>query len=130
MTSVGVLQIAIFFGADPGVREAVGSVYGAGVRRPAYLHASGSAMAGSAHLQDDRHSEEVEQRWTHYTASLLSFSIFGFLLTYLLQRAQGFLPFNPAAFRREPMFRPTWRSIPRPASSPIPTGRRTPANRH
>ena len=42
----------------------------------------------------------MEQRWTHYTASLLSFSIFGFLLTYLLQRAQGFLPFNPAALRR------------------------------
>ena len=42
--------------------------------------------------------EDVEQRWTHYTASLLSFSIFGFLLTYLLQRAQGFLPFNPQDF--------------------------------
>jgi K+-transporting ATPase ATPase A chain len=42
--------------------------------------------------------EEVEQRWTHYTASLLSFSLFGFLLTYLLQRAQGILPFNPQHF--------------------------------
>src|SRR5713101_3665648 len=43
-------------------------------------------------------SEEVEQRWTQYTASLLSFSIFGFLLVYFLQRAQGFLPFNPQHF--------------------------------
>ena len=42
--------------------------------------------------------EDVEQRWTHYTASLLSFSLFGFLITYLLQRAQGFLPFNPQGF--------------------------------
>src|SRR5712691_7871682 len=42
--------------------------------------------------------EDVEQRWTQYTASLLSFSIFGFLLTYVLQRAQGFLPFNPQHF--------------------------------
>src|SRR5438552_2835162 len=42
--------------------------------------------------------EDVEQRWTHYTAALLSFSIFGFLLTYLLQRAQGLLPFNPQHF--------------------------------
>src|SRR5258706_4323164 len=42
--------------------------------------------------------EEVEQRWTQYTAALLSFSVFGFLLTYLLQRAQGFLPFNPQHF--------------------------------
>src|SRR5216684_5887681 len=43
-------------------------------------------------------SEEVEQRWTQYTASVLSFSIFGFLLVYFLQRAQGFLPFNPQHF--------------------------------
>jgi K+-transporting ATPase ATPase A chain len=42
--------------------------------------------------------EDVEQRWTHYTASLISFSIFGFLLTYLLQRAQALLPFNPQHF--------------------------------
>src|SRR5215813_12046798 len=42
--------------------------------------------------------EDVEQRWTHYTASLLSFSVFGFLLTYLLQRAQGLLPLNPQHF--------------------------------
>ncbi len=42
--------------------------------------------------------EEVEQRWTQYTAALLSFSIFGFLLVYLMQRAQGFLPFNPQGF--------------------------------
>jgi K+-transporting ATPase ATPase A chain len=42
--------------------------------------------------------EDVEQHWTHYTASLLSFSIFGFLITYLLQRAQSLLPFNPQHF--------------------------------
>ena len=44
--------------------------------------------------------EEVEQRWTQYTAALLSFSIFGFLLVYLMQRAQGYLPFNPQHFAR------------------------------
>ncbi len=42
--------------------------------------------------------EDVEQRWTHYTASLLSFSIFGFAIVYVLQRLQGFLPFNPQHF--------------------------------
>jgi K+-transporting ATPase ATPase A chain len=42
--------------------------------------------------------EDVEQRWTQYTAALLSFTIFGFLLTYLLQRAQAYLPFNPQNF--------------------------------
>ncbi len=39
--------------------------------------------------------EDVEQRWTQYAASVISFSIFGFLLVYLLQRAQAFLPLNP-----------------------------------
>jgi K+-transporting ATPase ATPase A chain len=42
--------------------------------------------------------EDAEQRWTHYTAALLSFSIFGFLLTYFIQRAQAYLPFNPQNF--------------------------------
>ncbi len=42
--------------------------------------------------------EDVEQRWTTYTASLLSFSLFGFLLLYLMQRVQGFLPLNPQHF--------------------------------
>jgi len=42
--------------------------------------------------------EDVEQRWTQYTASLLSFSIFGFIVVYLMQRAQGWLPFNPQKF--------------------------------
>src|SRR5579872_2446103 len=42
--------------------------------------------------------EDVEQRWTQYTGALLSFSIFGFLLAYLLQRAQAYLPFNPQNF--------------------------------
>jgi potassium-transporting ATPase potassium-binding subunit len=41
---------------------------------------------------------DVEQRWTQYTASLLSFSIFGFALVYLIERLQGFLPFNPQHF--------------------------------
>src|SRR3982751_2348807 len=43
-------------------------------------------------------SEGAEQRWTQYTASLLSFTIFGFLIVYLLQRAQAYLPFNPQNF--------------------------------
>jgi K+-transporting ATPase ATPase A chain len=42
--------------------------------------------------------EDTEQRWTQYTASLLTFSIFSFLFVYLLQRLQGMLPFNPQGF--------------------------------
>src|SRR5215472_16828987 len=42
--------------------------------------------------------EDVEQRWTQYTASLLSFSVFGFLITYVMQRVQHLFPFNPQGF--------------------------------
>ncbi len=41
--------------------------------------------------------EEGEQRWTEYAASLLAFSLVGFLFLYALQRLQGFLPLNPQA---------------------------------
>ena len=42
--------------------------------------------------------EDVEQRWTQYAAALLSFSVFGFFLAYVLQRAQAYLPLNPQNF--------------------------------
>ena len=43
-------------------------------------------------------SADREQRWTAYAASLLAFSLMSGLLLYLLQRAQGLLPFNPRHF--------------------------------
>jgi K+-transporting ATPase ATPase A chain len=42
--------------------------------------------------------QHVQQRWTQYTASLLAFSAACFLITYVLQRIQGFLPLNPQGF--------------------------------
>jgi potassium-transporting ATPase potassium-binding subunit len=42
--------------------------------------------------------EGQEQRWTGYAGSLLMFSLMSLLLTYLIQRIQGFLPFNPQGF--------------------------------
>jgi K+-transporting ATPase ATPase A chain len=42
--------------------------------------------------------EAGEQHWTHYAGSLLAFSLVGILLTYLIQRIQGILPFNPQGF--------------------------------
>ena len=43
-------------------------------------------------------NETVEQRWTQYAGSLLAFSIFSFLILYVLQRLQGVLPLNPMGF--------------------------------
>jgi K+-transporting ATPase ATPase A chain len=42
--------------------------------------------------------EDAEQRWTQYAASMLAFSIAGFVLAYAIQRLQGFLPLNPQRF--------------------------------
>jgi potassium-transporting ATPase potassium-binding subunit len=39
----------------------------------------------------------VEQHWTTYGIAMLTFSLFGFLALYALQRLQGVLPFNPQA---------------------------------
>jgi K+-transporting ATPase ATPase A chain len=37
-----------------------------------------------------------EMRWTHYAAATLIFNLVGLLAVYLIQRAQGVLPLNPA----------------------------------
>ena len=42
--------------------------------------------------------EDAEQRWTQYAGGLLSFSVFAFLFVFVIQRLQGFLPFNPQGF--------------------------------
>src|SRR5690349_6425409 len=98
MTSVGVLQIAIFFVLILVCAKPLGAFMAKvfeGQRtfmHPVlrWLEVLTYKVAGIR--------EDVEQRWTLYTASLLSFSIFGFLLTYLIQRGQALLPFNPQHF--------------------------------
>ena len=37
-------------------------------------------------------------RWTEYAISMLLFSVVSMILLYLIQRLQGFLPFNPQKF--------------------------------
>ena len=41
---------------------------------------------------------EDEMDWKVYAISLLVFSLVSFIVVYLLQRIQGFLPFNPQKF--------------------------------
>jgi len=42
--------------------------------------------------------EDHEMRWTEYAISMLLFSLVSMILLYLIQRLQGFLPFNPQKF--------------------------------
>src|ERR1700704_3973188 len=42
--------------------------------------------------------ETHDMRWTEYAVSMLLFSVVSMLVLYLIQRVQGFLPFNPQKF--------------------------------
>jgi potassium-transporting ATPase potassium-binding subunit len=95
MTSIGVLQILLFFGLIVACAKPLGA-YMARVfeGRRTFLHPLLRWLEVLTYRVAGVR-EDAEQRWTQYTASLLSFSIIGFVLVYLLQRLQGFLPFNP-----------------------------------
>src|SRR6266498_4616249 len=98
MTAAGVLQIALFFALILLCTKPLGAFMARVVEgQRTFLHPVLRWLEVLTYKASGIR-EDVEQRWTQYTASLLSFSIFGFLLTYLLQRAQGFLPFNPQHF--------------------------------
>jgi K+-transporting ATPase ATPase A chain len=98
MTTNGILQIAVFFGLILVCTKPLGA-YMANVfeGRRTFMHPVLRWLETLTYrIAGVR--EDVEQRWTLYTASILSFSIFGFLLVYVLQRAQAYLPFNPQNF--------------------------------
>ena len=98
MTSIGILQIALFFGIVLICTKPLGA-YMARVfeGQRTFLHPVLRWLEVLTYRAAGIR-EEVEQRWMQYTASLLSFSIFGFLLAYVLQRTQAYLPFNPQNF--------------------------------
>ncbi len=103
MTTAGVAQIAIFFGLVLAFTKPLGA-YMAAVfdGRRTFMHPVLGWLEKLTYKVSGVR-EDVEQRWTQYTASLLSFSIFGFLVFYLLERAQGWLPFNPQHFNGSAM---------------------------
>src|SRR5665213_297017 len=98
MTSIGVLQIAIFLGLILACAKPLGG-YMARVfeGQRTFMHPVLRWLEVLTYKAAGV-KEGVEQRWTHYAASLLSFSIFAFLFTFGLQRLQGILPFNPQHF--------------------------------
>src|SRR6202035_6036370 len=42
--------------------------------------------------------ENREMRWTEYAIAMLLFSLVSMVVLYLMQRLQGYLPFNPQKF--------------------------------
>jgi K+-transporting ATPase ATPase A chain len=98
MTSLGILQIALFFALILVCTKPLG-VFMAKIfeGQRTFLHPVFRWLEVLTYKVIGV-KEDVEQRWTQYTASVLSFSIFGFLLVYFIQRAQAYLPFNPQNF--------------------------------
>ena len=98
MTSMGVLQIVVFFGIILLLTKPVGifmSRLFQGERT--FLHPVMRPVEVLVYkLCGVR--EDQDQRWTAYAASILSFSLFSFLITYALMRLQGLLPLNPQGF--------------------------------
>jgi K+-transporting ATPase ATPase A chain len=98
MTSIGILQILVFFGLILLVTKPVGlfmSRLFQGERT--FLHLVLRPIETLIYKLCGV-GEDQEQRWTQYAASLLSFSLFSFLFVYGLQRLQGYLPLNPQGF--------------------------------
>jgi K+-transporting ATPase ATPase A chain len=98
MTLNGLVQIAVFFLVILALAKPVGSymvkVF-AGERT--FLHPVLRPVERLCYAAAGV-NETVEQRWTQYAGSLLAFSIFSFLILYVLQRLQGVLPLNPMGF--------------------------------
>ena len=98
MTNIGVLQIAVFFGILLLLTKPLGLFMARlfqGERT--FLHPVLRPVERLVYkLCGIR--EDAEQRWTQYVGGILSFSVFAFLFVYVMQRLQGFLPFNPQGF--------------------------------
>ena len=98
MTSVGILQVLVFFGLILLLTKPVGlfmSRLFQGERT--LLHPVLRPIEVLVYRLCGVREQE-EQRWTQYAAALLSFSLFAFLITYALMRLQGLLPLNPQGF--------------------------------
>jgi K+-transporting ATPase ATPase A chain len=98
MTSQGLLQIAVYCAVLLALTKPLG-FYMARVYegKRTFLHPILHPLERSIYALSGV-KEGSEQRWTEYAASLLAFSMICFIFTYAIQRLQGFLPLNPAAF--------------------------------
>ena len=98
MSALGILHIAVFFVLILAITKPLGA-YMAKVfqGQRTFLHPLLRPVERLIYrLVGVR--EDTEQRWTQYAASVIAFSVASFLFVYLIQRLQGYLPFNPMHF--------------------------------
>ena len=98
MTSIGVLNVVIYFLLILAVAKPLGlfmtKLFDGG---RTFLHPLIRPLEKLTYRLCGIH-EEAEQRWTQYAGALIAFSLASFILAYLIQRLQGFLPLNPMHF--------------------------------
>lgn len=98
MTENGILQILLYFIAILSITKPMGAFMTAVFDgRRTWLHPALRPVERLIYRASGVR-EDAEQRWTQYAGALLAFSFISFLLLYLIQRLQGWLPFNPQAF--------------------------------
>ncbi len=98
MTSLGVLQILVFFGLILLLTKPIGLFMSQLFQgRRTFLHPVLRPLEVLVYKACGVRETE-EQKWTGYAASLLAFSLFAFLFPYALMRLQGLLPLNPQGF--------------------------------
>ena len=103
MTANGLLQIALFFGVLMLCVKPLGAYM-------AHVFVGERTFLSPVFRPIERGfykifgvDEDDDMKWTTYAFSLLLFSAVGLLLTYVLLRLQGVLPFNPQGFGAKEM---------------------------
>src|ERR1022692_1309883 len=98
MTLLGIAQIVIFFAIVVAITKPIGIfMHRVFEGERTFLHPVFRPLERLIYKLGGVH-EDVEQSWIHYSASMISLSVFSFLFVYLLQRFQGHLPLNPMHF--------------------------------
>jgi potassium-transporting ATPase potassium-binding subunit len=98
MTSIGIAQILVFFAVVLVITKPLGVfMYRVFEGERTFLHPLLRPLERQIYRVTGIR-EDMEQSWVHYSASLISLSIFSFLFVYLLQRLQGHLWLNPLHF--------------------------------
>src|SRR5262245_32216687 len=98
MTTVGIVQILVFFGLILLLTKPVGLFLARVFQgERTLLHPVIRPIERLVYGVCGVRAEQ-EQRWNEYAAALLGVSLFAFVFTYLIMRLQGILPLNPQRY--------------------------------
>jgi K+-transporting ATPase ATPase A chain len=98
MTANGIIQILLFFGLLLIATRPLGAYMARIYEGESTLLSPVLAPVEHLFYKFLGVDENDDRKWTTYAFSLLAFSVFGLLLTYVLLRLQGVLPLKPRGF--------------------------------